>query len=262
MASDEADLPLFSGPHLPRIRFARALDRLDLRGALADAPAEWRDAVEALTMAVGSGWPARAELQRLLACRRQDWPGDLERAWQRLVGRCLDARGIPGSLDGEPAAAFLLRGGERERAERSIRRHLARHPRDAAAWQLLAEFDPLRGAARCAFHGGQVIEAAGPLLDLIAEDEHERPGPWLLSYAWFERAVDLDEIARALAAEAMLTRPPLLMPGDAHAFAWYLLDARGRPLGRDSVGVREARERLQRISPAAFRRYLARVAGR
>ncbi len=262
MASDVPDLPLFSGPHLPRIRFARALERLDLQAALADAPAEWRDAVEALAMAVGSGRPARAELPRLLACRRQGWPDGLERAWQRLVGRSLDAHGIPGSLDGEPAAAFLLRGGERERAERSIRRHLARHPRDAAAWEVLAEFDPLRGAVRCAFHGGQVLDAAGGLLDVIAEDEHERPGPWLLSYAWFARAVDLAEIRRALAAETMLIRPPLPIPGDAHAFAWYLLDAGGRPLGNDSVGVFEARERLQRISPAAFRRYLARVAGR
>jgi hypothetical protein len=54
----------------------------------------------------------------------------------------------------------------------------------------------------------------------------------------------------------------LLVPGDAKAFAWYLLDAGGRPFGPDSVGVIEARKRLQRISPAGFQRYLARVAGK
>jgi hypothetical protein len=41
-----------------------------------------------------------------------------------------------------------------------------------------------------------------------------------------------------------------------------LLDAGGRPFGPDSVGVIEARKRLQRISRAAFQRYLARVAGK
>jgi hypothetical protein len=260
---DESDLPLFTGSHVPRNRFLRALDRLDLHAALADAPTEWREAVEALAAALGSTGPGRAELARLVACRRAAWPSDLERAWQRLVGRCLDSRGIPGSLDGEPAAAFLLRGGDREQAARSIRRHLERHPRDVVGWQVLAKFEPVRGAARGAFHGGPVLdEHAGALLDLIAEDEHDRPGAWLLSYAWFMRAIDLDEIGRALAAQGILSRPPLLLPGDAYAFAWYLLDAGGRPLGRESVGVVEARQRLQHISPPAFRRYLGRVAGR
>jgi hypothetical protein len=260
---DASDLPLFTGPHVARNRFARALDRLDLQSALADAPAEWREAVAGLAAALGSVGPARAELPRLVACRRAAWPSDLERAWQRLVGRCLDAHGIPGSLDGEPAAAFLLRGGDRGRAARSIRRHLDRHPHDAAGWKVMAEFEPVRATARGAFHGGPVLDGyAGPLLDLIAEDEHDPPGPWLLSYAWFIRTIDLEEIGRALAAQGILSRPPLLLPGDAYAFTWYLLDARGRPLGRESVGVVEARQRLQQISPAAFRRYLDRVAGR
>jgi hypothetical protein len=101
---DESDLPLFTGLHVPRNRYARALDRLDLQGALADAPAEWRDAVEALAAVLGGAGPARADLARLVACRRAGWPPDLERAWQRLVGRCLDAHGIPGALDGEPGS--------------------------------------------------------------------------------------------------------------------------------------------------------------
>ena len=260
---DESALPLFTGQHVPRNRFLRALDRLDLQGALADAPAEWRDAVEELAAVLGSAGPARADLRRLVACRRAAWPRDLERAWQRLVGRCLDAHGIPGALDGEPAAAFLLRGGDRGQAARSIRRHLERHPRDVAGWRILTAFEPVRAAARVAFHGGPVLdEHIGPLLDLIAEDEHRQPGAWLLSYAWFARAIDLDEVGRALAAQGILSRPPLLLPGDAYAFAWYLLDAGGRRLDRESVGVVEARERLQHISRAAFGRYLARVADR
>ena len=260
MAADESDLPLFTGPHVPRIRFERALERLDLAAAVADAPAGWREAVAALAAVLEGRSPGRADLDSLLRCRRADWPPALERTWQRLVGRRLDAHGIPRTLDGEPAAAFLLRGGDRKRAQESLRHHLTHYPRDARAWELMAQFEPVLGAARCAFHGGPVLDAAGHVLDLIREDEIEPPGPWLLPYAWFTRDIDLDHIRRALEAEGMLTRPPLLVPGDARIFAWYLLDAGGRPFGRDSVGVVEARERLQRISAVAFRRYLARAA--
>lgn len=262
MIHDDEALPLFSGPHIAAIRYRRALDHLDLRAAAADAPAEWRAAVLEMAAAVEGTSPARADLDRLRGCARTGWPAVLEQAWQRLVGRCLDGYGIPRTLDGEPAAAYLLRGGDRERAAYSLQRHLAHHPRDAAAWALQARFEPVRGAVRCAFHGGPVLDAAGPVLDLVREDELDRHGPWLLSYAWFGWAIDLDEIARALTAQGILVRPPLLIPGDARAFAWYLLDAGGRPFGPDSVGVVAARERLQRISPVAFRRYLTRVAGR
>ena len=262
MVDDDQTLPLFTGAHIPAIRYQLALERLDLAAAAADAPAEWRAAVLEMAATVEGRSPARADLDRLCRCVRAGWPALLERTWQRLVGRCLDGYGIPRTLDGDPAAAYLVRGGERERAAHSLHRHLAHHPRDAAAWALHAQLDPVRGAARCAFHGGPVLDAAGPVLDLVRDDELNPPGPWLLSYAWFARAIDLEEIARALSAEGMRTRPPLLIPGDARAFAWYLLDAGGRPFGPDSVGVVAARERLQRISPVAFRRYLARVAGR
>ncbi len=82
---------------------------------------------------------------------------------------------------------------------------------------------------------------------------------WLLPYAWFARHIDLNEIRSALEAENLLARPPLVLPGDARAFAWYLLDAGGRRYVGESVGVIEARKRLQRISSAAFQRYHARV---
>ena len=124
---DDSNLPLFSGPHLPRFRFEKALDRLDLEAAVEDAPAECRDGVARMAGVLKGKSPARADLDALLRCRQPAWPPILERTWQRLVGRRLDTHGIPGTLDGEPAAAFLLRGGEEARAERSLRRHLAHH---------------------------------------------------------------------------------------------------------------------------------------
>jgi len=255
------DLPLFSGPHIPIVRFRNALERLDLRGACADAPAQWRESVARIAdLLEMRGGIARAPLDALLACRCQGWPSELERAWQRIVGRRLDARPVPGTANAELAAAFLLRGGEHERARASLQRHLSHKPRDWHGWQLLAEFEPLRGATRCAFHGGPVLEPlVGELLDRISDDEVGSPEAWLLSYAWFADAVTLAEIEAALAAEHMLADPPLPVRGDGRAFAWYLLDAGGRPFSPASVGVIEARQRLSAISAAAFRRYLARV---
>jgi hypothetical protein len=54
----------------------------------------------------------------------------------------------------------------------------------------------------------------------------------LLTYAWFARAVGLDELAAALSAEGILAAPPMPLPGDGRAFAWFLLDAGGGPSGR------------------------------
>ncbi len=262
-SGDWCDLPLFEGPHVPHIRFERALDRLDFVGALPDAPVQWRDGLEELAAALAeAGSPARVDLGRAVACRRAGWPEVIELAWQRLVGRRLDAHGIPGTLAEEPAAAFLLRGQEPERAYESVRRHLRHHPRDARAWEVLAHFEPLRGAVRCAFHGGAVLDAAGHLIDAVMEDEVGMVGPWLLAYAWFDQAIALDEVAAAIEAEGLAGRPPLPTPRDGRAFAWYLVDAGGRSLlGTDSLGVVEARRRLQVVSPPAFRRYLRRLGG-
>jgi hypothetical protein len=262
MDDEGATLPLFEGAHIPRIRFENALERLDLRAALADAPPVWREAVAAMAAAVGGGGPAHADLDALVRCRCSDWPAVLERAWQRLAGRRLDAHGIPQTLDDQPAAAYLLRGGERERARKSISRHLRHHPRDVRGWELFAHFEPILGSARCAFHGGPLLPAAGDLIDAVTDDGLKPVQPWLLSYGWFAHGIELDHIAQALEADRLIRQPHLLVPGDAKAFAWYLLDAGGRPFGPDSVGVIEARTRLQRISPAAFQRYLKRVAGK
>jgi hypothetical protein len=259
---EDATLPLFEGAHIPRIRFENALERLDLRAALADAPPTWREVVAAMAAAVGARSATRADLDVLVRCRRADWPPVLERTWQRLVGRRLDAHGIPQTLDDQPAAAYLLRGGERERARKSIGRHLQHHPRDARGWELFAHFQPVLGAARCAFHGGPLLPAAGDLIDAVTEDGLKPVEPWLLSYGWFAHKLALGDIAQALEAEHLIRQPQLLVPGDAKAFAWYVLDAGGRPFGPDSVGVIEARKRLQRISRDAFQRYLARVAGK
>jgi hypothetical protein len=257
---DAGDFSLFHGPHLPAFRFARALERLDLAAAANDAPEPWKPAVEEMAAVLArAGSVTRLDLEALARCRRRGWPPVIEQAWQRLVGLHLDGHGIPGMYHGELAAAFLGRGGDLDRAHSSIRRHLQHHPRDADGWEILAAYEPLRGAVRSGFHGGPLLDAAGDLIDLVREDELEPVAPWLLSYAWFGRHIALDEIRDALAAEHMLERPPLPVPGDARAFAWYVLDAGGRRYVGESVGVIEARQRLQRISPAAFRRYLARM---
>jgi hypothetical protein len=93
-------------------------------------------------VAAVTGWSSvsrqksAVDLDALVRCRSADWPAVLERTWQRLVGRRLDAHGIPQTLDDQPAAAHLLRGGERERSWKSIGRHLQHHPRDARGWEL------------------------------------------------------------------------------------------------------------------------------
>jgi len=260
--AEDSQLPLFHGPHVPDIRFRNALARLDFHAALADCPEQWRDALRDMAEAWSpEGKPGRPDQERLLRARQSGWPDIFERTWQRLVGRCLDSHGIPGVLDGMPAAVFLLRAGERERARRSLDRHLASHPHDWRAWATLIHFEPVRGAVRCGFHDGPVLEKAGDLIDMVQEDELDPVGPWLLSYGWFTGQVSLDEISSALAAEGTFARPPLPLRNDARAFAWYLLDARGRPFGPKSVGVIEARVRLQAISPPSFLRYLRKVGG-
>ncbi len=159
--SGSDDLPLFHGPHIPRIRFEQALDRLDLRAAMAVAPQPWQAAVEELAAVLDqAGSPARIDADVLARCRHDGWPASLERTWQRLMGLRLDGRGVPGSYGGELAAAFLLRAGESDRAQASVQRHLHYHPRDTRGWELLAHFEPVRGAARCGFHGGPALAAA------------------------------------------------------------------------------------------------------
>jgi hypothetical protein len=74
MDDADATLPLFEGAHIPRIRFENALERLDLRAALADAPAALREAVAAMAAAVGDKGPAHADLDALVRCRSADWP--------------------------------------------------------------------------------------------------------------------------------------------------------------------------------------------
>lgn len=261
MANDDSvNLPLFHGPHIPRIRFEQALDRLDLRAAQEVAPEPWRAAVvELADVLEQAGSPARIDVEALARCRRDGWPPSLQQAWERLMGLRLDGHGVPGSYSGELAAAFLLRAGERERARTSLQRHLSYHPRDIRGWKLLTHFEPVRGAARCGFHGGPLLDGAGDLIDLVREDGLLPVERWLLAYAWLRHHIDLDEMRDALAAENLLARPPLVIPGDARAFAWYLLDAGGRRYVGESVGVIEARKRLQRISAPAFQRYLARV---
>ena len=257
----DEQLDLFSGPHVASFRFERALEALDLDAAAADAPADQRDAVTDLAQALRGRSPGRADLERLTAARREHWPALLERTWQRMVGRALDGRGIPGVLEGEPAAAFLLRGGERERAERSVQRHLAHHPADPAAWAVVSAFQPLWGALRCAFHGGPLLE---PIEDLAYEIESDELGPvqsWLPAYGWLLRKLALAQVEETLTAEGRLDQGPLPIAGDGKAFSVFLVWAeRARLAGRGPTPrAIEARRRMRATSEVAFRRYLVRI---
>ena len=89
-------LPLFSGAHVPAVRFARALDELRLMDAMEDCPPPWREGLGAMIEATELA--GRHDLARLLAARIPGWPEELERTWQRLVGRRLDGRGIPSAV--------------------------------------------------------------------------------------------------------------------------------------------------------------------
>lgn len=249
MPDDPRSLPLFSGPHVPLVRYAAALERLDLVGALADCPPEERSGLVALTSA--------RTIEALLAIEPPS-PG-LERAWNRIIGRKLD-RPVPGEAGGDIAAAWLSRGGDAG-AEGAARRHLARRPADWRGWQVLLGSQPQEAAIRCAFHGGPSHAAVEPLLLAIEEDGLTSPERWLPAYGWILGVVGNDEVAAALAAEDRTDRP-LQVPGDGVAFAWYLLEAEGFRFGREHPdgGVVESRRRLRAISAVAFARYLARVA--
>jgi len=257
----EVQVPLFSGPHVPEIRCHAALGRLDLSTALDDAPEAWREPLSAMNAALACRGPHLGAVARLVACHGPAWPAEVEQTWQRLVGRCLDHSSQPRSLDGEPAAAFLLRGGEKDAAHESVKRHLDSHPADASAWRVLAQIVPLPAAARCAFHGGPVLPPLDDLLDLAEEDAVTPMPRWMLSYAFIADLVPRTVLEAALCAEGRFDATPLPMPGDATAFAWYLVaeeERRASPMPGDVSPV-AARRALQRISAPTFRRYLGRL---
>ncbi len=260
-AGDFVDLPLFSGMHVQAVRFESALDRFDFRAAAEAAPEGWSDAPTHLADVIErAGGIDRVSVEDLAICRQSTWPAALERAWQRLVGRRLEASPDTATYEGEMAAAYLLRGGDIDRARRSLERHLGSHPRDSRAWQLMTTFEPRRAAVRCAFHGGPVLDTLNDLVDLIEEDGLEPLEPWLLSYAWLNRDISLDEIRAALAVDAGMNIGPPEWEA-ARNFARRLLDAGGQRAEPHSASpsVITARQQLKSISEAAFRRYLARA---
>ena len=248
-------LDLFLGPHVPQVRFEGALDRLDLDGALPCAPEEWREATAAF--AAAARIPARRpRMAALGAARVHGWPAALERAWQRLVGRALDRRPTPETWQGEPAGAYLLRGGEEDAATLSLHAYLAAHPSDAVAWATLSALDPFPAAVRAAFHGGPTSPVLEPACDAMEEDGIPPSRGWTLVYALLTRLIGDPVVEAALAAEALDGTRPLPVRGDGLAFAIYLLEAeqvrRTGELGPDEIRVRRA---LQGIHPGAFQRY-------
>jgi hypothetical protein len=257
--SSRGQLNLFHGRHIAEQRCQEALDRLDFTAALSDAPADWEPALSAIHAAVASRAARPKDAQKLLSCHDPSWPVWIERAWQRLMGRALDSGRNGETASGEPAAAYLLRGGEVEAAEISVGRFLSRHPCHAVGWRILARIRPMPASARLAFHGGEVLPPLSDLAELAEEDEMLPVPRWLLSYAFIAERLARSELEDALRAEGLFDQPPLPIPGDAVAFAWYLVaeeQTRTSPMpgGISPVAARRA---LKRISPLVFRRFIA-----
>ncbi len=254
--SDFDDLPLFQGPHLAAVRFQQALARLDLEAAVRDSPEALRESIQGLRLALRRGSVA-SRLSALLAARQPDWPPELDEAWNRLVGQRLDGT-RPELLDGQPAAVYLLRGGDEQGAHESIGRHLAHRPTDAAAWSFAARWLGEVALVRAAFHGGPVPPELRPLADQVEEDEQSPVGRWLLPYAFLAGKLDTDEVKDALDAERI--SQPLPLAGDGAAFAWYLVELFHERKSGGAGGPREieARRRLQKISAPTLRRLIGR----
>ncbi|MBN1336039.1 MAG: tetratricopeptide repeat protein [Deltaproteobacteria bacterium] len=247
-------LPLFDGGDLASTRFSEALRALDLAAATALAPPAWRPVVE--TWARALGVPGHPDLPALHTARPPDHPA-LVVAWNRLLGRALDSHGIPGVLGDEVAAAFLLRGGETDRARASLARHLRFHPDDPRAWALMVRFEGLPAAVRCGFHGGPLVDEVGDLVEVITADGLENPRAWLPAYAWLNGLVDLEAVKAALNAERPHRQATLPLPGDGRAFAADLVRAECTRLkGEDDP---EVLSRMEAAGPAAFRRYRLRI---
>ncbi len=254
-------IKLFEGAHVPQVQFENALLALDLCKASAHAPGQWKAVVEQMAMAVEGDRPAPVALDALLEARRDDWPDYLERTWQRLVGRALDERDLPGVLHGKPAAAFLLRGGDMEMARSSVERHLEYHPRDPEAWKVLSVFEPVWGAIRCAFHGGPLLEPLDELVDEIESDDLSPVGDWVLPYAVLTGKLWLQRLGQVLEVEGLLEPAFQPVPGSARAFAFFLYEAERARLrtGKLDARVLEARRGMKKTSAVAFRRYLEKV---
>ena len=264
-------LPLFEGPHLRARRLADAIRRRDLRDAAANAQSpEDRQSFERLKAVVEDDLPMGLKLGRLVSIREAGWSGDVERAWQLSVGDLLDTKAPPACLRNEPAGAFFLRGGEPKQALQSLERYVARKPKDARAWELLAtitlpdrrEAERVRDAAvaRCGFHCDVTLEQVSSqlldVIDVIKEDDIESPAPWLLAYAWFADLIEVHDIEVALDAEGITNQGQLPFHDESRAFAWHLVQT------LRNAGADNDRKRLREISPRAYRRYLDRIASR
>ena len=249
-------LALFQGTPDTRSRLERALAALNLQAALADAPPDWLRPLKDMAWALEGHSPGSVDPERLAHIHQPGWPAPLEHTWQRLMGRALDGHGIPGVFHGEPAAAFLLRGGEEVRAEASIRRHLFHHPRDTHAWCVLAHFEPAWGAARCAWHGGPLLDGAARAAAAVRADGLSPPGDWLLVYAWFIGDLSMEQVRETLACEGSDEQARLPLAGQGRTFTTYVVQAEAlRAAGGDPSSLLEA---LERISPPAARRYARR----
>ena len=251
-------MSLFAGAHLTENPYRDALNRDDLEAAVKVAPTIWRDATAALLHALRATTP-EARVAALQAVSHE-LAERLKPVWYRLVAQSLDKHTPVGICDGQPAGWFWMLGERPDLARKSLHRHLAVRPTDVPAWQLLAKWEPDRASARCAFHGGPVLDEAAPVLKELEADELPA-GPWLLPYAWLLGRVGDNEVREAVQAEELHRKVPMPLPDDAKAFtAWMEVAREQRRRGHVAPGEIDARRALQQIHALAFKRWLAKVA--
>jgi len=240
-------------PHAPpaapatwQTAFTAALDRDDLARAVLLAPAALHPLVAALVAAAAIPQADR-RLVQLLGLAIPAAASAVRAARERQIAAVLDSRDPPGTLAGCPAGWYWALGGQPERARASVRRHLAAHPDDASAWELLAQFEPLRAHALIAFMGGPIDPAA---MGLLADcDDDLPPAYWLAVYGWLAGEVSTADLRLVLGDDGGRLDP---VAGDGRAFAAWIVEAERDP------GDLQARRALKAIHAPTFQLWLRR----
>ena len=270
-------LDLFAERTLHVVRARRALRDFDLaaaceefRATLADFPS---DSAARQELECASALLARRDhlaqqhgdmLGALLALR-EEVPPELLAAWHRGVAREAEAlHGAGCIVQREPAGVYWLLGSDLEQGERSLRATLARDPGNARA--RAAHGDALYrlgdvGGARVEYARAFAERPDGVALERIADPEVAALG----AAAACEYEVDGDPVfwvAAVGAVEGIFDVPPPTLPGladepTAPGLLFYRAIAEHRAARTHAERV-AIRERMRRLSPTLFARYLER----